>query len=107
MRHLSVTKVWQLAEGIPSKMVEINEFAVLLDEAVWGAQEFTFRNFINHLKRAMDAEMSYPIIVVKHDGEYHVLDGMHRLARHLAYGLKYISIIELPEDCNNIVVIED
>ena len=109
MRHLSVEEVWKLAEGIHSRMVDTSEFALLLDQSVWGEQAFSLGNFIPHLKRSIDAELSYPIIVVRHriDNEYFVLDGMHRLAKHLAYGLKYISVIELPEDCNDIVVVGD
>lgn len=108
MRHINEKQLWDLTVDMKSKKVPIREFNHFKDQVVWGEEYFSFGNFLPHALRVIAANLCFPIIVIKNnDDKWSVLDGMHRLAKAYAYGHTEVSVIELPEEYSDVVVVGD
>lgn len=56
-------------------------------------------NFVAHMRRVLDADLSFPIIL---DDEGYVMDGRHRIARSLLDGedsICFVRFAKTPEPC--------
>ena len=76
-----VPRLIEAAKGLPIEEVPVTSFRDL-DEQVWEPLQ-TPRAVVDHLRRILRADLSYPIIVSE-DGW--VMDGCHRLAKALLEG---------------------
>ena len=54
--------------------------------------EDTLTDFIDHVKRTMQADLNFPIIL---SPDNFILDGKHRLAKALVTGEKYIKAVRI------------
>lgn len=54
----------------------------------------TMATFVNHIKKVLDADLSYPIIL---DDEGYVMDGRHRIAKALLEGIETIKFVRFDE----------
>lgn len=81
-----IDRRWPLADGLPVEDLPIDQVREL-DEVcwfsdVWGVRP-TCRAVIDHCRRILDADMSYPVILGP--GGI-VLDGVHRIAKAMMRG---------------------
>jgi len=85
--------LWRATEGVPVTPIALNSLE-LLDEVVWfgGPNNLqpTIRNVAEHAKDIINADLSYPIIVVR-GGD--ILDGAHRIARAYIEGRANIDAV--------------
>ena len=51
-------------------------------------------SFVNHIKKVINADLSYPIIL---DDEGYVMDGRHRIAKALLEGIETIKFVRFEE----------
>ena len=91
-----IDSIWAAAEGLPVEDLAIAEVREL-DEVcwfsdVWGKRP-TCRAVIDHCKRMIDADLSYPVIVGP-KGE--VLDGVHRIGKAMLAGATSVRAVRLP-----------
>lgn len=81
-----IDRFWKMAESLPVEDLPIAEVRVL-DEVCWFSERWgklpTCRAVIEHCKRIIDADMSYPVIVGP-NGD--ILDGVHRIAKAMLAG---------------------
>ena len=104
IKHISVEALWKEASNFSTQEIQMNNLKHILKENVWD-EEFSFENFIKHLKRCNNANLDFPPILVFDKGEYFVLDGMHRIANAFSKKEKKIDAIVLPESYNGIVIL--
>ena len=71
-----VERLWELAAGLEAVEMDPEAFHEW-DEYGW-EREVTLGRVVEHMRRVLEADLSYPIIV---SAEGHVMDGCHRLAR--------------------------
>lgn len=89
-----IETLWAAAEGLPSRNLPLEEIPwqddgcfILGDPPTWGA-------FAVHVRRAMDADLTYPIIVGP-NGD--VMDGMHRVVRAFVEGRDHVHGVVLTD----------
>lgn len=97
-----IKDLWKAAENEPVQKVPTSSFNKILDEDFWYSWDDeegnmvtetpTFGSILDHAKRAMDADTSYPIIVTP-DGD--IADGLHRIMRHMIEGKTEIPFVKL------------
>lgn len=90
----SVDRLWELAEKLPVKTVELDEYRDQLEDRVWreGSEKVSPLDIdekSKHWKRMKEADLSFPILVAP-DGE--IMDGYHRLLKAHVEGNKKIKI---------------
>jgi hypothetical protein len=90
-----IDRIWVAAKGLPEFDFPIDNVPIL-DEVcwfgdVWGKKP-TCRAVIEHCRRIMAADMSYPIILAP-NGD--VLDGVHRIARAMLEGRTTVRAVKL------------
>lgn len=86
-----IDRLWPLAKGLPEfdlpveRVRELDEVTWFSD--VWGRRP-TCRAVIEHCRRIMAADLSYPVIFAPEGPPHHgcILDGLHRIARTMAEG---------------------
>lgn len=83
-----VSRLIELASDIVPKEVPVASFRDL-DEQVW-EWDMTPRDAVAHLRRVLDADLAYPIIVSE-DGW--VMDGCHRLAKALLENRETVLVV--------------
>jgi hypothetical protein len=85
-----VERIWQLAEQLPVEEVEIESIKGI-DEVTWFSPELqpTFRNVVEHCRRIINCELSYPAILTEDNC---VFDGMHRIAHQMLNGKTTIKV---------------
>jgi len=54
----------------------------------------SMKQFVNHIKKVLDADLSYPIIL---DEEGYCMDGRHRIAKALLEGKETIKFVRFEE----------
>ena len=93
-----IDRIWPLVEGLAEEDLPI-ESVKQLDEVCWFDEKWgvrpTCRQVIDHCRRILVADLSYPIILVEHDGEWCVLDGVHRVAKALLNGQTTVRAVRL------------
>jgi mannose-6-phosphate isomerase-like protein (cupin superfamily) len=111
-----IAALWKLTEGLPTQQVEISRLMWVLEETFWSdaeglgldrpgvdisAMQVLRRPAISayHWKAIQTADLSYPILIITlENGRLDVIDGIHRLAKAYAKGMRYISARFVPED---------
>ena len=97
VRYWYAHTIWRAAERAPVIEVELASIE-LLDEVVWfdgpKGRQPTIRNVAQHAEDIINADMSYPIVMVK-GGE--ILDGAHRIAQAYIEGRTSIAAAVLDE----------
>jgi disulfide oxidoreductase YuzD len=58
-------------------------------------EEINNEFFLHHLKRVLDSDLSYPIILSEED---YILDGVHRLMKCKYLNIKYINYVKFKKD---------
>jgi hypothetical protein len=90
-----VDRLIELSRDLPVRAVAVESVGEI-DTAYWfdgSAVAPTVRNVVEHARRMLDADLSYPVIL-GHDGR--VMDGMHRIARALLEGRTEINAVRFP-----------
>lgn len=101
-----IYKLWAL--DLPIRRLAVEELVWLLDLPVWGKAGVRFRvspaqvradpdKFRKHLRRAMAADLEYPIHLVEHKGRLVILDGYHRLLKAAMQGRREIDAMVLSQ----------
>ena len=88
-----VDRLISLSSSFPVYEISINEIKEL-DTPYWsidGDQPPTVRDYAEHFKLMVEADLTYPIIL-KHDGR--IMDGTHRVAKSLAEGRATIKAVK-------------
>jgi hypothetical protein len=89
-------QLWDLAAGLPSKKVRVNELNAL-DEVRWFSERMqklpTCRAVAEHVRDIYEADFRFPIILSPSGV---VLDGMHRLCKAFLQGMEEIDAVQLP-----------
>ena len=89
-------QLWDLAAGLPSKKVWVNELNAL-DEVRWFSERMqklpTCRAVAEHVRDIYEADFRFPIILSPSGV---VLDGMHRLCKAFLQGMEEIDAVQLP-----------
>lgn len=49
-----------------------------------------------HQKRVKEADLKYPIAIMKNKGKWLVLDGLHRLVKAYNLGIKIVKVKKIP-----------
>lgn len=106
LKHISLEDLFSLCDGREVRTVPVSMFAHIFKEDVW-KDVFTVENFVYHMHRVDIANLDYPIITVRSGSRLFVLDGMHRLAKCLRYGIEKISCVELGSEYSNLVVLSE
>ena len=89
----AVKDLWRAAEGLTPKVVSVAKLVELNnDRHSWG--KIDQKEMVQHVKRVMNADMSYPLILSP-DGW--IADGLHRLTRAMLEGHETISVVRLNE----------
>ncbi len=94
-----IDRIWPLAAGLPQEDLPIDQVREL-DEVTWFSETWgvrpTCRLVIEHCRRILDADMSYPVILGP--GGF-VLDGIHRIAKAMIEGrtsVRAVRILAMP-----------
>ncbi len=93
---LDVHKLWEYVEGMESSPLDLSS---IREMDMWRWEENpTHASFLEHLKRVLDADLSYPVIM---DDDGNVLDGIHRICKALLEErpVRCIVISEVPPEC--------
>jgi hypothetical protein len=85
----SVQTLIKACEGLPVMLVPVD--AIDLGAWPWGSK-MSLDKFAEHMMRAMDCDLRYPIIF---DDVGYIADGWHRLAKALVTGRKKIRGVRL------------
>ena len=95
MRFWRMHQLWELAEGLPVKKVQLNELDGF-DEVCWFGgplhSQPTCRAVAEHARDIFAADLSYPIILSP-TGE--VLDGWHRVCKAFVEGVAEVHAVQL------------
>lgn len=99
IRNWDLNKIWELSKDFEVKEIKVNE---LWDERYskvfcWldKDEELTNLFFLHHLKRVLNADLDYPIILSE---ERYILDGVHRLMKAKHLGIKTIKYVQFKKD---------
>jgi hypothetical protein len=95
MRFWRMHQLWELAEGLPVKKVQLSELDGF-DEVRWfgGPRNIqpTCRAIAEHARDILAADLSHPIILSP-AGE--VLDGWHRICKAFLEGVEELNAVQL------------
>lgn len=97
-------RLWKLSADLPVIRVSIESVAEF-DQNCWFDEERppTCRAVANHLKRVIDADLSYPIIL---SPEGRLMDGGHRVAKAWLQGETEIDAVRFQADPEPDYIIE-
>ena len=92
-KRWSVLSLIEKSKGLPIKEMDIDALNIsrICPEIT------TMHEFVSHMKKVMDSDLSYPIIL---DDEGYVMDGRHRIAKAILTGadkIKYVRFDETPK----------
>ena len=100
-RQWNLFKIWDATKDFQVKEISVNE---LWDERYskvfcWLHQEEELTNlfFLHHMKRVLNADLEYPIILSE---EKYILDGVHRLMKAKHLGIEKIKYVQFDTDPN-------
>lgn len=106
-QEYDVESLWRLTNDLPVEEISIDDFVKDLDEPVWSLPEepdITPRMVLDnpfahhdHSLRIDEADMTFPILLVRASEGYYIADGMHRLARAFRDGSKTIRVRKVPD----------
>jgi hypothetical protein len=97
-----VDDLWRLSESLPIKEMS-SESVIDLDKDGWFSKDApTPRNILNHMKRILDADLNYPIIL-NSDGL--IMDGAHRACKAILLNMNTVKVVQFenPPDPSQIV----
>ena len=60
-----------------------------------------FNKEISHAKRVNAVDLSFPVYIFKHNGNWIILDGVHRFTKALMQGDKSILVKKVPKELIN------
>lgn len=90
-----IDRLWTLAAGLPEEELPIDQVRQL-DEVTWFSERWgvrpTCRLVIEHCKRILDADLSYPVIL---DPRGYVLDGVHRIGKAMLAGQSTVRAVRI------------
>ena len=99
----SVPRLWKLAKGLPPVLAEPESFRE------WHEPDFgptwlvtsSMSEYVGHVRRVLDADLSYPIIV---SAEGSIMDGNHRLLKAglLSVPVLMVKFAETPRPCRRL-----
>lgn len=98
-------KVWKVASiiaRVKQQKLEIFDLplcVVDLSTSVWESGDMVIKDFAKHMKRAMQTDLNYPVIL-NDDG--FIMDGWHRIAKALFLGMATIKAVRFDKtpDCD-------
>ena len=97
MPFVRMHQLWEMAEGLPSRKVRVEELHAL-DDVRWFSELMgklpTCRAVAEHARDIYEADFEHPIILSPTGV---VLDGMHRLCKAFLEGIEEIEAVQLPE----------
>ena len=79
----SMPTLWNAASALPVEEVGLNTLPIDRNRWFLSIEDATVRSVANHCRRAICADLAYPIII---GPEGQVLDGMHRVVKALLQG---------------------
>ncbi len=98
-RHWNLKDIWKSSEELTVELMLVSE---LWDERYSKAfcwqlhgEEITNEFFLHHLRRVLDANLDYPIILSE---ENYILDGVHRLMKCKYLGIEKIKYVKFKKD---------
>ena len=83
-----VYKLWEQTRDLPVFVVSIKSLDIE-DKWYW-RQEMTIGKFAKHAKRAMEADLSYPVML---SPEGRMLDGCHRVVKAMMLGKETVEAV--------------
>ncbi len=86
-----VDELWQLSQSLHVREVSPQEVIDLDVDGWFGKDTPTPRNILNHMKRILEADLTYPIIL-NSDGL--IMDGAHRACKAILLNLKTVKIVQ-------------
>lgn len=95
-----IETLWRLAEDLPVQYLRLDEIYWAEDSCAYLEKDDTYRNFAQHVKRVLDADLSFPVII---SASGSVMDGMHRLVKAFTFGVPMVKAVRFtqmpPPDC--------
>jgi hypothetical protein len=84
-------ELWQLSQSLKVREIAPEE-VIDLDRDGWFSKDApTPRNILNHMKRILEADLAYPIIL-NSDGL--IMDGAHRACKAILLDLKTVKVVQ-------------
>jgi hypothetical protein len=91
---------------LPLSEIAMDQLAWLLDVPLWAVDDVPFQvtpnevgadpqRYTPQLQRTLDADLDWPIHVMRHNGRWTILDGVHRLLKATLEGRASISAMIL------------
>lgn len=105
--YWSEEQLWAIPT--PATDMDVRELVWLIDLPVWRWHGQRFQvsirdmlerpdDYAAHVAKARDADLSFPIHVMRHRGRLVILDGYHRLLKTLLLGRKTIRAVAIRRD---------
>lgn len=94
-KHWRVLILQEIAKGLPVGRIPMSGLNTV--DLVPLSRDMN--NFVAHMRRVLDADLSFPIIL---DDEGYVMDGRHRIARSLLDGedsILFVRFAKTPDPC--------
>jgi hypothetical protein len=100
---------------LPVRELSVADLRWLLDVPLWAVDGIPFRVTPNEVardpeawpeqcRRTLDADLSWPIHAMRHNGRWTILDGVHRLLKATMEGREAIEVMMLgPEEYRSIL----
>ena len=97
-KKYNLKDILSVVEDNVSVKVDVDYFKSLLHENFWfdPRKEVTVNDVLHHMDRIKNADLKYPIVVLKHD-EPDILDGIHRLAKAVNSGVSHIDVVYITQ----------
>ena len=95
-----VETLWRLSETLSVQHLALDEIYWADDNCAYLEEDDTYLNFAKHVKRVLDADLSFPVIL---SPKGIVMDGMHRLVKASIFGVPVVKVVRFsempPPDC--------
>jgi hypothetical protein len=92
-----VDDLWHLSHSLPVKEMS-PENVIDLDRDGWFSKDApTPRNILKHMKRILDADLNYPIIL---NADGLIMDGAHRACKAILQNLKTVKVVQFEKAPN-------
>jgi hypothetical protein len=86
-----VDELWELTKSLQVRDVPPDEVINLDVDGWFGKDAPTPRNILKHMKRILEADLTYPIIL-NSDGL--IMDGAHRVCKAILLNVKTVKIVQ-------------